>query len=225
MDLLKAHVELGKAEASEIGAEGARFAGLAVAALALVLFAATLAILGTSMFLGEWLFGSLGWGVLHGVLTFLAVAVAFVLLAVRVEPVRIVRALVIGVVVAILASLILGLGLLNQLYASIGDTLGLAIDPAVRPLVVGMGFGAIVGLVIAILIASRIDRPNWVAAIAAGIVLGIMIGAFTSITFGPQVGTAIGITLGLVVWAGRWAWTCTGQGSTSRASRLAIPQR
>jgi hypothetical protein len=201
VDLLKAHVELAKAEASEIGSEGGRFAGLAAAALALVLFAATLAVLGTSMFLGEWLFGSLGWGVLHGVLTFIAVAVTLVLLAVRVDPVRIARALVIGLAVAVLASVILGLGLLNQLYVRIGDTLGLAIDPAVRPLVVGMGVGALVGLMIAILVASRITRPNWVAAVAAGVVFGILIGAFTSITFGPQIGVAIGITLGLLAWA------------------------
>ena len=41
--------------------------------------AAFLAIIGTSLFLGEWLLGSIGWGVLHGVLLFVSAAVGLVL--------------------------------------------------------------------------------------------------------------------------------------------------
>ena len=200
--LVMAHVDLAKEEASEIGREGGRLAGLFSAALGLVIIAVILAIIGTSLFRGEWLLGSLGWGVLHGVLLFVTGAVALVLLALRVDPMRIVRALVIGVVVAVSSSLVLGLGLLNQAYASIGDALALPFDPAYRPLIVGMGLGAIVGLVVAIVLAARAKAPNWFFAIAGAIVFGSLVGAFTSITFTAQVGAGIGITFGYLTWAG-----------------------
>ena len=86
--LALAHVDLAKEEASAIGREGGRLAGLVAAAVGLVVIAAILAIIGTSLFLGEWLLGSLSWGVLHGVLLFVTGAVALVLLALRVAPSR-----------------------------------------------------------------------------------------------------------------------------------------
>ncbi len=200
--LAKAHVDLAKAEASEIGREGGRLAGLVAAAVGLVLIAVILAIIGTSLFLGEWLLGSLGWGVLHGVLLFVTLAVALVLWGLRVEPVRIARALAVGVVVAVLTSVILGLGLANQSYARIGESIGLAVDPASRPLILGMALGAIVGLILVIIIAARATAPNWFVAIAGGIVLGVVVGVFTSISFGFQIGTGIGITGGYLTWVG-----------------------
>ena len=203
--LAMAHVELAKEEASSIGREGGRFAGFIAAAVGLVILAALLGIIGSALFIGEWLLGSIGWGVLHGVLAFLSIAVALVLLALGVSPVRIGRALLIGVIVGVLTSVVLGLDLLNQLYASIGSTLGLAVDPALRPLVVGLGLGALVGLILAIVLAARASRPNWIAAVAGGIVLGALMGAFTSITFSRQVGTGIGITVGYLTWAGLMA--------------------
>jgi hypothetical protein len=42
-------------------------------------------VIGTSMFIGEWILGSIGWGVLHGVLLFVAIAVACSLAAVGVS--------------------------------------------------------------------------------------------------------------------------------------------
>ena len=203
--LAMAHVDLAKEEASEIGREGGRLAGLVAAAVGLVIVAVILAIIGTSLFIGEWLLGSLGWGVLHGVLLFVTAAVALVLLGLRVDPVRIVRALVIGIIVGLLSGAILGLALLNQLYARIGESLGLAIDPAYRPLVVGIGIGAIIGLAIGIVAGIRAKQPNWFVAIAGGIVVGATLGAFTSISFNPQVGAGIGITLGYLTWAGLMA--------------------
>jgi hypothetical protein len=202
MDLAKAHVELAKAEASEIGAEGGRLAGLTAAAVALVLLAALLAVIGTALFIGDWIYGSIGWGVVHGVLAFLSIAVALVLLAVRVDAVRIGRALFIAVVLGVITGVVLGLGLINQAYATIGSSLGIAVDPAVRPLVVGLGLGAMVGLIVGIVSAVRASQPSWFLAIAGGIVFGALIGAFTSITFGPQVSAAIGTTVAYLIWVG-----------------------
>jgi hypothetical protein len=196
-----AHVDLAKEEASEIGREAGRFAGLVAAAVALVIMAAFLAIIGTSLFLGEWLLGSLGWGVLHGVLLFVSAAVGLVLLALGVSPVRIGRALLIAVIVAVIASVILGLGLLNQAYTSIGDSLGVAVTPDLRPLVVGVVLGGIVGLVVGLAFAFQATTNRFVM-IAGGIVFGVLVGALTSITYGPQVGTGIGVTIGYLTWAG-----------------------
>ncbi len=203
--LAMAHVDLAKEEASEIGREGGRLAGLVAAAVGLVIVAVILAIIGTSLFIGEWLLGSLGWGVLHGVLLFVTAAVALVLLGLRVDPKRIVRALVIGIVVGVLSGIVLGLALLNQLYARIGETTGIAIEASYRPLVVGIGIGAILGLAIGIAIGARAKQANWFVAIAGGIVFGALVGAFTSISFNPQVGAGIGITLGYLTWAGLMA--------------------
>ena len=204
-DLAKAHVDLAKEEAGEIGREGGKLAGLMAAAVGLVLLAAILLIIGTTVFLGEWLFGSAGWGVVHGTLAFLTFAVALVLLGLGVSPVRIARALLVGIVVGVVTAVVLGLGLLNQLYASIGTSLALNFEPGVRPLIVGMVLGAIVGLVIEILAAARAATPNWFLAIGGGIVLGVIAGAFTSITFGPQVGAALGVTIAYLTWAGLMA--------------------
>src|SRR5829696_397750 len=64
--LVRAHIDLARAEASEIGGEIQSVAiavGIAIGALILVAF---LVPIGTTLFLGEWLFGSMGWGVLLG---------------------------------------------------------------------------------------------------------------------------------------------------------------
>jgi hypothetical protein len=97
---------------------------------------------------------------------------------------------------------VLGLGLLNQLYASVGDALGLAVDPGIRPLVVGMLLGGIVGIAAGIAAAVLMNASGGgrFVALAGLTVLGVVLGAFTAITFGPQVGAGIGITLGYVTW-------------------------
>ena len=104
--------------------------------------------------------------------------------------------------VAVVVGVVLGLGLLNQLYASVGDALGLAVDPGIRPLVVGMLLGGIVGIAAGIAAAVLMDASGGgrFVALAGLTVLGVVLGAFTAITFGPQVGVGIGITLGYVTW-------------------------
>ena len=121
MALVMAHVELAKAEAGQIAGEVGRVAALGALAIALVIFAVFLLVIGASLWLGEWLLGSMGWGVLHGFLLFLAVAMAAVLGALGIAPRRLVGAFAVGVAVAVVVGAVLGLGLLNQLYASIGD--------------------------------------------------------------------------------------------------------
>ena len=203
MALVMAHVELAKAEAGAIAGEVGRLAALGALALVLVIFAVFLLVIGASLWLGEWLLGSMGWGVIHGVLLFLSVAMAAVLLAVGVvgSPDRGGRwssRSSIGIVTGV----VLGLDLLNQLYAAIGDAAQTAVDPGVRPLVVGVLLGGLIGLIVGIITALRMSASGGGRFVAwAGLtVLGVALGAFTAITFSPQVGAGIGIALGYLAW-------------------------
>lgn len=196
--LVDAHIELAKAEASEIGGQVARAAGLVGCAVALVVMAGLLAVIGTSLFLAEWLFGSMGWGILHGLLLFTALAVTAVVLAIGVEGSRVGRAVVGGVLVGALVAVVLGLDAPNRLYTLIGDNLLPTLDPAWRPLLVGVVVGAIVGLLLGLLVGF--GRGAGIGAVIGLTILGALLGAFTAITFGPQVGIALGIAAGYATW-------------------------
>ena len=196
-----AHIELAKAEAAAIGGEIARVAAYVGIAIAVIFFAIILLVVGGSMFLAEWLFGSIGWGVLHGVLLFIAIALVCALAAVGMSGRRIGVSLAAGVAVGVIVALLLGLGLLNQAYAALGETALPAVEPGVRPLVVGVAIWAVIGLVIGLILALRLD--GWggrIGALLGLAAVGAMIGALTSIVAGLQVGVAIGIAAGYLAW-------------------------
>jgi hypothetical protein len=202
MALAVAHIDLAKAEATAIGSEVGRVAALGALAFLLVIFAVFLLVIGVSLGIGEWLLGSMGWGVIDGVLAFLSIAMACVLAAVGISVRRIGSALLVSVLAGIVVGVVLGLDLPNRLYAAIGDALAIAVDPGIRPLVVGMLLGGLVGLIAGIATALSMSASGGgrFAALAGLTVLGVAIGAFTSITFGPQIGAAIGITMGYIIW-------------------------
>jgi hypothetical protein len=201
MALVLAHVELAKAELSVIGAEIARVVGLIVGAIALVLFAVSLLIIGGSLFLAEWLFGSMGWGILHGVLLFVGLAMAFVLSAAGVAPGRLGRSAFVALLVGVLTAIVLGLDMPNQLYALIGDAALPGVEPGVRPLVVGLLIWAGIGLLGGIVAALRLrEAGSRFAALLGLTLLGALFGAFTAITFGGQVGIALGVAAAYLTW-------------------------
>jgi hypothetical protein len=197
-----AHVELAKAEAGAIAGEVGRVAALGALALVLVIFAVFLLVIGISLAIGEWILGSMGWGVIDGVLLFLSVAMAAVLLGVGISGRRIGGSLIAAIVIGIVVGVVLGLDLLNQAYKAIGDATELAVDPGVRPLVVGVLLGGLVGLIGGVITAIRMSASGGGRFVAwAGLtVLGVALGAFTAITFSPQVGAGIGITVGYLAW-------------------------
>jgi hypothetical protein len=192
-----AHVDLAKAEAQAIGDEIKKVAALAGIAFAVVIFAVILAVVGTALFLGEWLLGSIGWGVLHGLLLFTAIAVACGLAAVGVRGGRISGAFVLGLIVAVVVGIGLALALPNRAYASLGDSALPGIEPGVRPLVVGLLVVGAVGLLLGVLGALR---GGGVGAVVGGTLVGLLLGALSAVDVGPQVGAGIGIALGYVVW-------------------------
>ena len=194
-----AHVELAKAEATAIGGQIAQVAALGAAALALVIAAVSIVILGSALFLGEWVLGSMGWGVLHGSLAFIAVAMVCIFIAVGVSAGRIVRALALGAAIGILVGAILFLNLPNWAYKTIGDSLLPGVDPGVRPLVVGIIVVGLIGLVVGIVAAWR-AKSSYPATAFGGLLVGVALGAFTAITFGPQPAAGVGIAVGYIGW-------------------------
>lgn len=203
MRLAAAHIDLAKAEASAIKDEIARVAAFVGIAVGVSLLAVILLFVGSSLFLADWLLGSLGWGVLHGVLLLAAIAVACGLAAVGMSGSRIGRAFIVGVVVAVGVAVLLTLALPNRLYASIGDAALVGIEPGVRPLVVGAAIWAVIGLIGGLVGALRADGAGArIGALLGGVVLGALIGAVTAVNTGPQVGIGIGIAAGYLTWIG-----------------------
>ena len=201
MRLVVAHIDLAKAEASAIKGEIARVAIFVGLAVAVVLMAAVLAVIGTSLFLGEWLLGSLGWGVLHGVLLFIAIAVACGLAAVGVPGSGIGRALLLGLLLGAIVGALLVFALPNKAYRAIGEGALPGVEPGIRPLLVGVAILAAVGLLVGIVGALRgSSGGSRVGAILAGVVGGAVLGAISAIDVGVQVGIGIGLTVAYGAW-------------------------
>ena len=209
--LAQAHVELAKAELSEIMEHVQRVAALFGAAIGLVLYAVLLVVIGTSLFLGEWLFGSIGWGVL--LFTELALSVALVG-----RPHRHRRAP--GADRAVPCS---GRrSWVSSSRSSPGSTSstgsGRRSGPgscraSIRPTwpcVDGPHRGrprraSLVGLVVGVRSSGETPVGETVGrALGAGLIgglLGAAAGAFSAITFSPQVAVALGIATLLADWA------------------------
>jgi hypothetical protein len=196
-----AHVDLAKAEFQAIGGQIARAAALAGIAFAVVFLAGILLVVGTALFTAEWLLGSMGWGILHGVLLFGGIATAAVLSAVGMSGRRIGGAFAVALVLGILTSVVFAMNLPNQLYTAIGDAALPNVEPGIRPLVVGTVIGAGIGLLLGIALAIRLKTAGSRFGALIGMTLvGAAVGAFTAITFGTQVGVGLGAAIGWAAW-------------------------
>lgn len=200
--LVQAHIDLAKSELSEIAGRIGRVVALAAAAIVLVILAGLLGMIGIPLFLGEWLFGSIGWGVLHGILALVAIAVAAALLAAGVPDGRVAGSLLTGIVVAVVVGVTLGLEWPNRLYAIAGESARLNVNPGERPLVVGVLVGALTGVLVGFGAAVRTGGSGGgrLAAIVGLGITGALVGAFSAITFGSQIGAALGLTIGYLIW-------------------------
>jgi hypothetical protein len=185
---------------AEVGGEIARASGLAAGAVALLVLMSLLVAIGGMLFAGEWLFGSIGWGVLLGAELLVAVALTLVLAALYVPGLG--RDVLVALLPGIAVALVLGLNLPNQLFAAIGDATALAVDPAVRPLVVGMILVALIGALAGLVTGARLGGARQAAyGLLGGALAGALLGAFLSITFGLRVGIALGIATFLAAWS------------------------
>ena len=171
-----------------------------------------LLVLGTSMFLGEWLFGSIGWGVLHGSLFFVGLALTAVMVALAFSPTRLFLWYLLAFVIGILASLIFGFDILNQAYGAIGNALLPGVDAANRPLVTGMLLVGLIALVIGLVLFFRMggggtirESPGkgivlLVLTVLVSFLYGAVIGAFTSITFAWRPAFGLGLSIAYLLW-------------------------
>jgi hypothetical protein len=208
--LVTAHVALARAELSEILDEARRVALLAGAALGLVLFAVILVTVGSSLFIGEWLFGSIGWGIVHVTELTLTGALVCVLVAVDVPKERLLARLVPAILVGVVVAVVAGLSLPNRLWEALGATIVPSLEPVNRPLIVGLGVGAGLGLVLGIVAGVRSSARGSLGATVAGALGwgvgaalgGAIVGACSAITFGSRVGIALGVATALGSWAG-----------------------
>jgi hypothetical protein len=194
-------VVLAKAELAVI-LEDAKQVGIAVGiALALLVYVALLVPVGTALFLGEWIFGSMGWGILHGALFSIATAIVALLWALRISRAYLAGMLLVAVLVGAAASVILGLALPNAAYAAIGESTAPTADAAIVPLLVGVSLWGAVFAFIGLVAGARAGGVGGaLGGFFVGAIGGALFGAFTAISFSPQVGVAIGVTVTLVTW-------------------------
>jgi hypothetical protein len=211
LGLGRAHVDLAKAEANEIKGEVARAAGLAGAALALLLLLAILLPIGGILFTGEWLFGSIGWGLLLGAELLVTVAVSLVIAALRVGAFG--RAAIIGLVAGLVAFILLGASLPHELFRLIGNNVAPGIDAGVRPLLVGLAILAILLGLIGLAGGARVAGASGaIGGLIAGVVAGGLLGAFLAVDFGWRVGVALGLVVALGTYLAVLAMSVTEGG-------------
>jgi hypothetical protein len=157
--------------------------GIAFASLVLVAF---LLPIGIALFLGEWLFGSLGWGVLHGTEFLLVVAVGAVLAVLHAG--RVARSLVLAFLAGVLVAILFGTNAPNTLYSLIADQFGTVADPG--PVVYGIG-AAIGAVVVGILGLFAGARQGTAGDAFKGLVGGAIIGAVLGVLAGGLVRLAV----------------------------------
>ena len=197
--LVRAHVDLARAEAAEIGGEVKRAAALGGVAFGCLVFLGFLLPIGLALFVGEWLFGSIGWGLLHTTELLIAVVVLAIVLALRVPGVA--RAFLFAAVLGLVLVVVLGPSLSNELWRRIGESVNLGVEVGVRPLVVGLLAGAAAGALLGLVLGLRAGGGGAaVGGLVGGAIAGAVLGAFSAITFGWRVGAAVGVAVGLLLW-------------------------
>ena len=191
-------------------------AGVAVAALLLLGVFLPAAVI---LFTGEWLFGSIGWGLLLGTELLLAVAATAVVLALRLRGPG--PAAGIGALAGAIAFVVFGASWFNRLFAWIGDSAGIGLDAAYRPLVVAIvvvgALGALAGLIAG---ARALGAGGAVVGLAGGLVGGGLLGAFLADDFGWRVGAALGLAVAIAVYAGVLGGRVAAGGVDAEAIKL-----
>lgn len=199
--LLEAHLDLLKAELEEISDQLKLLAALAGLAFVALVFMGLLALIGGALFLGEWLFGSIGWGLIDGLLLAfgLVVALALAILDVRARLLgtSFVWAVVVGVVVAV----VLGTNVIRHGAEHVANSSGLALAPAWAPVIVSIVGGAVLFGVLGALLGAQAGRGGVASGLVSGLILGALAGWLCGgIAFSRHGAAAIGLTIGAIAW-------------------------
>jgi hypothetical protein len=178
-----------------IAALGGIIAGLGLLALNLLA-------IGGLLFLGEWLFGSLGWGVLHGVLLLAGVMTAVALLLFMAPASVIAGGVAAAVVVGAVVAALLALNVPRRAAEEAARALGGG-TPSTDPASVGAVAGAVVlGLLGAIAgLRSGGGARSALGGLVGGAALGGLVGwSLGAMTFSVHGGIALGVAIGLAAW-------------------------
>jgi hypothetical protein len=197
--LVRAHIALARAEAGEIAGEVRRMVALVGLAIGAFVAVGLLLAVGLPLFLGEWLFGSIGWGVLLGAVLLIDLAVAAALLALDVGGSRLVRDFVIAAVVGTALGVVLGFDLTHRAWTSLGESVVPALDPGTRPLIVAVVSLAIVGGLLGLAAGLRGGGFS-IGGVFAGALGGAILGVITAASIPATVGAALGVLVALLVW-------------------------
>jgi hypothetical protein len=198
--LLRAHVDLAKAELADIVDEVKRMVAFIGAAVGILVVAGFLLLIGGVLFLGEWLFGSIGWGVLLGFLLLADVALVLVLLALDVKARRIGTSFLVAAVAGILVGVVLALNLTNRGWTAFGDQVAAAYNPDTRTVLLALGISAAVLGILGFLVQIRNGFGAAIGGLLGGAVVGLLLGGLTVIEIPAQVGAALGVLVALIVW-------------------------
>lgn len=166
--------------------------------LILALLLLNMLFVGGFLFLGEWLFGSMGWGLAHGVLLPLALIVVVAMLMLGASRGPVIASLVVAVLVAIVLAVVLALNVIHNTATYFGQQLA---APLNSPEAVGAIAGAVI---VGLILLLALWRVGGAGAGGAGLVGGAVVGALLGFmlaspwTAPPAAGFAI--TVGLVTW-------------------------
>jgi hypothetical protein len=199
MRLAHAHLDLLRAEISAILDQVKQMAAAAGIALVVALLLANMLYIGGFLFLGEWLFGSIGWGLAQGLLLGLAIIVIAMLVILGVGRRTYAVAFVLAALLAVVLCLLIGL---NVAYDTANYWAGQFAAPLDNVgLVAAIAGGIVGGVILLILLAFAGGLFGAIAGLVVGAIVGVLLGWLMGgapWTWPPAVGFSL--TMGLLLW-------------------------
>jgi uncharacterized membrane protein YqjE len=191
LGLVRSHINLARAEFSEIADEVKRAAALGGIALMLFFMTGILIVVGMLLFLGEAIFGSIGWGLLDGAELLIAAIVLLLLAIVDLSPGRAVTAFIVALGVGLVVA-----GLLAADWNGFAQR-----NPSLPAAVVlSVGAGIVIVAALGVVLAASFGRGPTIGALLAGAVVGALLGWLASFGPGLRVGSALGLAALLLFW-------------------------
>jgi len=233
MRLAQSHIALAKTELGEILGEIKGIAAYAGMIVAVAIFMGVLVSVGSILFFGEWLFGSMGWGIADGALLCIGLIVLFALRIVEAPVGRVMLAFFVSLVIGVLVAVALGSNIARTLAHNAADQLrtpsyNINLDPAWDAAIVGVVVGAVIVAILGLLVLGRLGGLGGALfGFVAGAIFGALLGwAVAGLTFSWQGAAAIGVMVGLLCWPLLMARALLAKGfdPTARFRRL-YPQQ
>jgi len=188
-----------RAELGEIVGQITKMATFGGLAFALLLTMANMLYIGGFLFTGEWLFGSMGWGLAQGVFFAISLAAVLILLMLGGGRGQAAVAVLLAAVLTVLLAIVLGTNWAYNTFVYIGQQLPFPFNS-------GTMISSIVGLVVgAALLGILLYRVLGRSGANIGLLLGALLGAVLGFVIGSAPWTwppawGFAICLGLILW-------------------------